>query len=185
MLKELFLTKKSEKLFTFYRKKYTIYRELSTGGITLDFLIRRMSQGDVPFVAEIEKECFSSPWSEQGLFSELSNEQAYFYVLEAEGTVAAYMGMHIILDECYITNVAVKGSFRRRGFAEALVKNAISVSEEKNCCFITLEVRKSNEKAISLYSKCGFENLGERKDFYTEPKENAYIMTKYTETKVI
>ena len=144
-----------------------------------------MAEGDIPFVAELEKECFSSPWSEQGLFSELSNSQAYFFVLEAEGEIAAYMGMHIILDECYITNVAVKSSFRRRGFAEALVRNAVKVAEENSCYFITLEVRKSNEKAISLYSKCGFETLGERKDFYTEPKENAYIMTKYTEMKVI
>lgn len=144
-----------------------------------------MAEGDIPSVAQIEKECFSSPWSEQGLFSELSNEQAYFYVLEAWGDIAAYMGMHIILDECYITNVAVREGFRRRGFAEALVRNAVKISEENKCYFITLEVRKSNEKAISLYSKCGFEILGERKDFYTEPKENAYIMTKYTETKVI
>lgn len=144
-----------------------------------------MEEGDVPFIAELERECFSLPWSEQGLLSELSNNQAHFYVLEAKGKVAAYMGMHIILDECYITNVAVKKEFRRRGFAEALVRNAVKVSEENNCYFITLEVRKSNEKAIALYSKCGFEILGERKDFYTEPKENAYIMTKYTETKVI
>ena len=143
------------------------------------FVIRPMNKGDIPAVAEIEKECFSSPWSETGLINELSNEQAHFFVLETEETVAAYMGMHIVLDECYIANVAVKDRFRRKGFGKALVKNAVNSAEEKGCSFITLEVRKSNEKAISLYEKCGFENIGERRNFYSAPIENAVIMTRY------
>ena len=147
------------------------------------YIIRRMTESDIPFVAGLERECFSSPWSEEGLFSELSNEKAHFYVLEYSGEIAAYMGMHIILDECYITNIAVKSYLRRKGFGRALVENAVKKAEAEGCFFITLEVRKSNEKAIALYSVCGFENVGERKDFYTTPTENAIIMTKYFEAR--
>ncbi len=143
-----------------------------------EIIIRKMTEADVTFVAQLEKECFSSPWTVDGLKSELSNDKAYFYVLESEGNVAAYMGMHIVLDECYIANVAVKPDFRRKGFGKLLVENAVKVAEENECTFITLEVRKSNESAISLYCKCGFESLGERKDFYSAPRENALIMTR-------
>lgn len=143
------------------------------------FTVRKMTREDIPFTAEIEKECFSSPWSAEGLQSELSNPSAEFYVLETEGTVAAYMGMHIVLDECYIANVAVKKAFRKKGFGKALVENALSVAAEKGCSFITLEVRVSNLAAVSLYEKCGFLCLGERKNFYSQPTENALIMTKY------
>lgn len=139
--------------------------------------IRRMTESDITFVAGIEKECFSDPWTEEGLRAELSNKQAHFYVLESESTVAAYMGMHIVLDECYIANVAVSPCFRRKGYGRMLVENAVTVAKEHSCAFITLEVRKSNESAISLYSKCGFESMGERRNFYSHPVENALIMT--------
>ena len=145
----------------------------------MDNMIRKMTAADIQAVAEIEKSCFSSPWTREGLLSELSNPQAEFYVLESGGTVAAYMGMHIVLDECYIANVAVSPDFRRKGFGELLVKNALTVAEKKGCCFITLEGRVSNTPAAELYGKCGFTAVGERKNFYTAPVENALIMTKY------
>ncbi len=145
----------------------------------MDFVIRRMTAEDTTAVAEIEKICFSSPWTKESLESELTNPQAEFFVLETEGTVAAYMGMHIVLDECYIANVAVSPAFRRRGCGKLLVENALCVAREKGCCFITLEVRLSNLSAINLYKKCGFEDVGERKNFYSSPTENALIMTRY------
>ncbi|MBE6785795.1 MAG: ribosomal-protein-alanine N-acetyltransferase [Ruminococcaceae bacterium] len=138
-----------------------------------------MTAEDVPAVAEIEKECFSSPWTQNGLLNETLNPSAEFFVLERDKTVAAYMGMHIVLDECYIANVAVKSEYRKQGFGKSLVENALSVAKKKGCSFITLEVRVSNRPAISLYEKCGFEGIGERKDFYSAPTENALIMTKY------
>ena len=144
-----------------------------------DFIIRRMAAEDIPAVAEIEKNCFSSPWTKEGLEAELTNPQAEFFVLETEGTVAAYMGMHIVLDECYIANVAVSPDFRKRGYGQLLVENALCVAREKSCYFITLEVRVSNLPAISLYKKCGFDEVGERKNFYSAPTENALIMTRY------
>ncbi len=144
-----------------------------------DFVIRKMTAEDVPTVAEIEKECFSSPWTQNGLLNETLNPSAEFFVLERDKAVAAYMGMHIVLDECYIANVAVKSEYRKQGFGKSLVENALSVAKKKGCSFITLEVRVSNRPAISLYEKCGFEGIGERKDFYSAPTENALIMTKY------
>lgn len=144
-----------------------------------DYIIRKMTADDVSDVAEIEKECFSSPWTHQGLLSETENPSAEFFVLEENGTVAAYMGMHIILDECYIANVAVRGCMRKKGYGQRLVENAVNVAKSKNCFFITLEVRVSNTPAIALYEKCGFDKVGQRKDFYCAPKENALIMTKY------
>lgn len=144
-----------------------------------DFVIRKMTAEDVPVVAEIEKECFSSPWTQNSLLNETLNPSAEFFVLERDKTVAAYMGMHIVLDECYIANVAVKSEYRKQGFGKSLVENALSVAKKKGCSFITLEVRVSNRPAISLYEKCGFEGIGERKDFYSAPTENALIMTKY------
>lgn len=143
------------------------------------YTIKKMTHEDIPFVALIEKECFSSPWSEEGLSAELSNASAEFYVLISEGEICAYMGMHIVLDECYIANVAVKADCRRKGYGLRLVENALKIAREKSCSFITLEVRVSNKSAISLYEKCGFEALGERKNFYSSPTENALIMTKY------
>lgn len=143
------------------------------------FTIKKLTYEDVSSVASIESECFSTPWSEEGIKSEISNPSAEFFVLEENDTACAYMGMYIILDECYIANVAVKKDFRRKGYGLALVENAISVAREKDCSFISLEVRVSNHKAIALYSKCGFESLGVRKNFYSSPVENALIMTKY------
>ena len=143
------------------------------------YIIRKMTADDVSAVAEIEKECFSSPWTHQGLLSETENPSAEFFVLESDGCIAAYMGMHIVLDECYIANVAVRGSFRKRGYGQLLVENALDTAHKKGCYFITLEVRVSNLPAINLYEKCGFEKVGERKSFYSSPTENALIMTKY------
>ncbi len=144
-----------------------------------DFSLRKMQPEDIPLVAELERECFSSPWTEDGLTAETRNPSAEFFVLEAKGTLAAYMGMHIVLDECYIANVAVKKDLRKKGFGKALVENALTVAKEKGCAFITLEVRVSNRPAIALYESCGFEKVGERRNFYTAPTENALIMTKY------
>ena len=141
--------------------------------------IHKMTAEDIPFIAEIEKDCFSQPWTEAGLSSELDNPSAEFFTLTENGTVAAYMGMHIILDECYIANVAVKPDFRKKGYGQHLVKNAILQAEKLGCQFISLEVRQSNTPAISLYEKCGFESPGLRKGFYSHPTEDAVIMTKY------
>ena len=138
-----------------------------------------MCEEDTEDIALIEKECFSSPWSVDGIREELGNKSARFFVFRLNGTVAGYIGSHIVLDECYITNVAVMPGFRRRGIGEKLIEKAVETAQKEGCAFISLEVRVSNSAAISLYEKTGFERVGERKNFYSSPTENALIMTKY------
>lgn len=140
--------------------------------------IHPMTERDVSGIAEIERECFSEPWTEEGIRSELSNETARFFVAEFMGEAAGYLGMHIVLDECYIANIAVKEKFRRKGIADKLLALGEERAKEEGCAFITLEVRVSNDKAIALYKKRGYNEMGERKNFYSSPTENALIMTK-------
>lgn len=144
-----------------------------------NFIISPMTKQDTFFIAEIEKECFSEPWSQTALENELSNEGALFFTAKDSEELLGYIGMHTVLDECYIANVAVLEKHRRRKVAQRLISFSIEKAKEKNCSFISLEVRVSNAPAIALYKKMGFEPLGERKDFYTKPRENALIMTKY------
>lgn len=140
--------------------------------------IHLMTQKDVKAIAEIERLCFSTPWSEEGIREELTNENARFFVFEKQGETVGYMGMHIVLDECYIANIAVLPSHRREGIGQKLLSYGESLAKKESCSFITLEVRVSNSGAIGLYEKNGFERMGERKNFYSDPTENALIMTK-------
>lgn len=140
--------------------------------------IRPMEKRDVDEVAEVEQECFSQPWTKEGIESELSNDTARFLVAEQMGEIAGYLGMHIVLDECYIANIGTKQKYRRKGIANQLLESGEAKAKEEKCAFISLEVRVSNEKAIALYSKRGYNKIGIRKNFYSEPTENALIMTK-------
>ncbi len=141
--------------------------------------IEPMTKNDIAEIAEIERLCFSSPWSENALSEELSNENAFFFCAKLFGEVCGYIGTNIILDECYIANIAVKPQQRRKGIASLLIEKATDLAKEKDCSFISLEVRKSNTAAIALYEKFGFSVCGERKNFYTDPDENGLIMTKF------
>ena len=143
-----------------------------------DAEIFSMSEDDIAHIALLERETFSDPWSEQALREELSNDNAVFFTVKADGKFAGYMGMHIILDECYVTNVAVKEKCRRKGLGRLLLSFAEKKAKERDCSFISLEVRVSNLPAIGLYEKEGYEEMGERKNFYSHPVENGLIMTK-------
>ena len=138
-----------------------------------------MTSGHLDDVYIIETECFSHPWSKQNLEEELNNETSLFLVAKEENEVIGYIGMSIVIDEGYIFNVAVRESYRNMGVATALINELVTYGKKNNFCFITLEVRESNLPAISLYSKFGFIKAGERKDYYSNPKENAILMTKY------
>ena len=143
--------------------------------------IREMTESDIQEIAELEKECFSEPWSEDSLKDELTNETARFYVLRDNEKLLGYIGANNICGEVYITNVAVSGACRGKGYGKKLVNHLLKQSELEKALFVTLEVRESNENAISLYEKCGFKKIGERKNFYSKPTENALIYTYYIE----
>lgn len=143
-----------------------------------DLIFEKMTEQHIPRVTELEKQCFSTPWSETALSEELSNKFARFFVALLNGEIVGYIGSHNVLGEVYITNVAVFPKFRKNGFGEALIKKLIEAVKNENADFITLEVRRSNVSAISLYEKCGFCAVGERKNFYEKPCEDAVLMTK-------
>lgn len=130
-------------------------------------------------VCEIENVCFSHPWSRQSIENELKNENSVFLCALDGEKVIGYIGMSTVLDEGYIYNVAVAENYRKRGAGTALVNALVTFGKKNNFAFITLEVRQSNEKALSLYRKLGFVKAGERKNYYSAPVENAILMTYY------
>lgn len=137
-----------------------------------------MDRSHVPQVAALEKECFSSPWSEAMLEDALFDPQASFIVAEdEEGNILGYAGLHVILDEGYIDNVAVERDARRHGVASALLDVFCRFGAAK-LAFLTLEVRASNAPAIALYEKYGFQRAGLRPKYYDKPREDAVIMTR-------
>lgn len=141
--------------------------------------IEKMTAEHLDEVVLLEQECFAHPWSRQSIESELTNENSVFLTAIDDNRVVGYIGMNVVVDEGYIFNVAVDKNYRKRGIGSALIGELVTFSKKNNLCFLTLEVRESNENARSLYSKFGFIKVGERKDYYKEPVENAVLMTKY------
>lgn len=130
-------------------------------------------------IAELERVCFSAPWSRNMLAEELDNACAAFLTaLDETGRVVGYAGLQVILDEGYIANVAVRPDCRRQGIAGKLLQVFLDFAQANGLAFLTLEVRESNYPAIALYGSRGFRSVGRRKNYYEHPKEDALIMTK-------
>ncbi len=139
-----------------------------------------MDASHLDAIAAIEKRCFSVPWSRNMLEEELYNDCAAYLVAEDETEkVVGYAGIQVVLDEGYITNVAVLPEQRRGHIASMLLKVFFDFALAHDLSFITLEVRPGNAAAIALYEKFGFVEVGRRKNYYEKPKEDALIMTKY------
>lgn len=136
-----------------------------------------MDESGVNGIYDIENECFSAPWSLDSIKAELDNETAHFLTARSGDKIIGYIGVHEVAGEAYIANLAVSGKYRGYGVADRLMERAESEARERGCVFISLEVRKSNEKAVSLYKKRGYKTVGERKNFYTNPPEDGLIMT--------
>ena len=132
---------------------------------------------DAAGIAELEKECFSSPWSENAIIEAMHHNTTFFKALYHD-VFAGYISVTAVAGEGYINNVAVTKKYRRAEVGTTLLDRAVSFARERNLDFLSLEVRASNEAAISLYSKLGFQIEGERKNFYDYPKENGLIMTR-------
>ena len=140
--------------------------------------ILEMNETHIPGVASLEKICFSDPWSERSIGSELENPLAYWLVTEIDGNVAGYVGSQTVLGETDMMNIAVHPDYRRRGIAEKLVLALVEGLKEQGSHYLTLEVRASNLPAIALYEKLGFSEIGRRKNYYRNPKEDALILRK-------
>lgn len=139
--------------------------------------IVRMQACHVPQIAALERLCFSEPWSEKSLLEETENSAAYFIAAVEAGDVLGYAGMHTVLGESYVDNIAVLPAHRGKGIGRALTASLIGRAQADGGAFITLEVRASNRPAVSLYTSLGFEQAGVRRNFYTAPREDALIFT--------
>lgn len=143
------------------------------------FSTQLMEYEDIPVVAEIERNCFSEPWSENSFFSHLSKPYSRSFTVKFLNKPVGYICCDYITDEMYIGTIAVDEKMRRRHIADKLLTMMIDLCKYLGVLLLTLEVRVSNEAAQKLYIKHGFKNLGVRKNFYSKPREDAYIMTKY------
>lgn len=140
--------------------------------------IRLMDYSDVKQVSEIEKQIFTSPWSEASFKETIVRDDTIYLAAYENEEIAGYCGLWQSLDEADITNVAVKEEYRGRHIAKAMLTKLIELGVSKGIETFMLEVRESNKKAIGLYLGLGFEAVGIRKSYYQRPVENAVIMRK-------
>lgn len=141
-------------------------------------IIETMNATHVAQIAQLEKICFSDPWSEKSVASELNNPLALWLTAVEGERVTGYIGSQTVMDETDMMNVAVHPDFRRRGIAEALVNELVARLKSRESRSLTLEVRASNLSAITLYEKLGFSQIGRRKNYYRNPREDALILRK-------
>ena len=132
----------------------------------------------VPEVAQLEKACFSDPWSENSVRSELNNPLSLWLVALDGEKVVGYVGSQSVLGESDMMNIAVSAEYRKQGIAAALVEELICRLRKNGNYQLTLEVRASNEPAKRLYEKLGFYEVGRRPNYYHNPKEDALMLRK-------
>ena len=137
-----------------------------------------MNESHVAQVAALEKQCFYDPWSENSVASELENPLSLWLIAEEDGAVCGYVGSQTVLDETDMMNIAVHPDCRRKGIAADLITELVSRLKARGSRVLRLEVRESNFSAIALYEALGFTQLGLRKNYYRNPKENALILGK-------
>ena len=137
-----------------------------------------MNEAHVAQIAQLERRCFSDPWSENSIRSELTGRLSLWVVALDGDTVAGYIGSQSVLGESDMMNVAVAPEYRRRGIAQALILELIRRLSQQGNRSLMLEVRASNTPAITLYHKLGFAQVGRRPNYYRNPKEDALILRK-------
>ena len=141
--------------------------------------IVKMSEAHVASVAAIEKECFGvDAWSEKSVASELTNQLSLWLVAVDGDRVAGYVGSQTVCGETDMMNVAVTADYRRQGLGEKLVLALVEELRAMESHCLTLEVRDSNAPARALYEKLGFQQVGLRKNYYRNPREDAHILRK-------
>ena len=137
-----------------------------------------MEMAHVPQVAQLEMLCFSDPWSEKSVASELTNPLSCWLVALEGHRVAGYVGSQTVLDESDMMNIAVHPDCRRQGVARLLIRELITQLTQRGSHCLTLEVRASNAPAIALYEGLGFVQVGLRRNYYRNPREDAWILRK-------
>ena len=136
--------------------------------------IVKMTDADCIELAELDKKCFSVPWSKQSFLEETKNPLAIYLLAKDNGKILGYCGFWRVSGEVQVTNIAVLPEYRRKGIAKALAEEMLKICTDDEQ--IVLEVRKSNSAAISLYEQLGFIEAGVRKRFYHDPEEDGITM---------
>lgn len=137
-----------------------------------------MESSHAAAIADLEKICFSAPWDEVSVASELSNELSLWLVALDGENVVGYVGSQSVMGEADMMNIAVSPLYRRQGIAETLIHKLVSLLKDNGVYALTLEVRVSNDAAIAMYDKLGFQQVGRRPGYYVRPKEDALILRK-------
>ena len=137
-----------------------------------------MTQSHISRIAELETICFSDPWPDAAIRSELENPLSYWLVAVDGDQVVGYVGSQSVMGEADIMNVAVDPAYRRMGVAKNLLVRLERDLSAKEVYSLTLEVRASNAPAITLYASLGFVQVGRRPNYYHKPKEDALILRK-------
>ena len=141
-------------------------------------MIEPMNASHVPQIAQLEKRCFSDPWSEKSIASELENPLSVWLVAVDGGQLIGYVGSQTVLGETDMMNLAVAPETRRQGTGRALVLALVDALTEKGSHSLMLEVRVSNTPAQKLYESLGFSQVGRRPKYYVNPREDALILRK-------
>ena len=145
--------------------------------MTKDLELVPLTEDMLPRVLELEKLCFSLPWSRDAFLPELTDPACCWLAALTDGEVAGYAGMRTVLDEGYISNIAVSPALRKQGFGMALVQALKREGAIRGLSFLTLEVRVGNREARRLYERAGFREAGIRPGYYEKPREDALLMT--------
>ena len=144
-------------------------------------ILREMLVEDLDKVMEIEEDLFAVPWTKEGYFTFLTRKDAMFLVVEEKGEILGYCGLLMVLDEGDVTNVAVRRDRQREGIGNFLMESMLRLAYEQGIRMVHLEVRVGNSVAVRLYERLGFVKDGIRKGYYTDPVEDAVLMTRRQE----
>ncbi len=138
-----------------------------------------MEEEDVEKVLQIERTVFSNPWPALAFLSELRVPVSRSFVLEESGKLIGYIIYRVVKEEMHVLNIAIRPDWQGKGYGKRLMKWAMERERKEGVKYVTLEVRKSNIKAIRLYEKLGFQKLRVIKNYYMQPVEDAVVMIKF------
>ena len=142
--------------------------------MNFEYKIRAAKSDDLEKIYRIESEAYRSPWSVEGLVSEVASQNSRFFVAEQDGKILGYILIWIVLDELHLLKIATASAYRRHGIASALIDYV--VKEFKRASVLYLEVREKNTIARNFYKKLGFVENGKRMNYYAD--DNAVLIEK-------
>lgn len=138
--------------------------------------VEPMADINLSEVYSIEEKCFPEPWSKAQFKQELRSTLSKYFVAKSDDRIVGYVGVMFITDEAHLTTIAVCPDWQHKGIGSMLLLKAADLAIERGMRIITLEVRVSNETAINMYKKFGFEVAGRRIGYYSKIGEDALIM---------